>query len=130
VRGCADRPGSSRLAAQPSFTGFQQLGTSGLSPTFVDVERKFGKEKSVMPECFKYGTPASVTLETALQIALHYFERAGEIDDYAETRRFLADTIELMMKQGQYNKLILANRAISAYEKDRNARTIELILVS
>ena len=82
-----------------------------------------------MPECFKYGTPASLTLETALQIALHYFERAGETDDYAETRRFLADTIELMMKQGQYNKLVLANRAISACEKHRSARTIELTLV-
>jgi hypothetical protein len=42
-----------------------------------------------MPECFKYGTPASLVLETALQIALHYFERAGEIDDYIETRQFL-----------------------------------------
>jgi len=83
-----------------------------------------------MPECFKCGTPASLTLETALQIALHYFERAGEIGDYVETRQFLADTIELMMKQGQYNKLVLANRAISAYEKHRSARTIELTLVS
>ena len=82
-----------------------------------------------MPECFKYGTPASPALEAALQIALHYFERAGETDDYAETRRFLADTIELMMKQGQYNKLVLANRAISACEKHRSARTIELTLV-
>jgi len=83
-----------------------------------------------MPECFKYGTPASPALETALQIALHYFERAGEIDDYAEIRQFLADTIDLMMKQGQYNKLVLANRAISVYEKHRSERTIELTLVS
>ena len=83
-----------------------------------------------MPECFKYGTPASPALEIALQIALHYFERAGEIDDYAEIRQFLADTIDLMMKQGQYNKLVLANRAISVYEKHRSERTIELTLVS
>jgi len=83
-----------------------------------------------MPECFKYGTPASPALETALQIALHYFERAGEIDDYAGIRQFLADTIDLMMKQGQYNKLVLANRAISVYEKHRSERTIELTLVS
>jgi hypothetical protein len=35
-----------------------------------------------------------------------------------------------MMKQGQYNKLVLANRAISVYERDRSARMIELTLVS
>jgi hypothetical protein len=83
-----------------------------------------------MPECFKDSTPAPLLIETALQIALHYLERAGAIDDYAETRRFLMDTIEFMMRQGQYNKLVLANRAISAFEKDRSARTIELTLVS
>ena len=83
-----------------------------------------------MPECIEYSTPASLMLETAVQIALHYLERAGEIDDYAETRQFLVDKIEFMMRQGQYNKLVLANRAISAFEKDRSARTIELTLVS
>jgi hypothetical protein len=83
-----------------------------------------------MPECYRYSTPAPLLIEAAVQIALNYLVRAGEIDDYAEARQFLVDIIEFMMKQGQYNKLVLANRAISAFEKDRSARTIELTLVS
>jgi hypothetical protein len=80
-----------------------------------------------MPDCFRYNT-APLLLESALQIALNYLDRAGEIDDYVETCRFLVDRIDFMMRQGQSNKLVLANRAISAFEKHRSARTIELTL--
>jgi hypothetical protein len=76
-----------------------------------------------MSACFKYQVPA--LLENAVQIALNYLERAGEIDDYPRTCQFLLEKVELMMRQGQYNKIVLANRAISAFEKHRNARTIE-----
>ena len=82
-----------------------------------------------MPECFKYSI-APLLLETAVQIALGYLARAGEIDNYAETRQFLVERIEFMIRQGQHNKLVLANRAISAFEKDRSARTIDLTLAS
>ena len=57
-------------------------------------------------------------------------DRAGEIDDYTKTCQFLVDRIGFMMTQGQCNKLVLANRAISAFEKHRSAQTIELSLVS
>ena len=80
-----------------------------------------------MPDCFSYNT-AALLLEDAVQIALDYLERAGEIDDYARTCRFLVERIEFMMRQGQCNKLVLANRAISAFERHRSAQTIELMV--
>lgn len=76
-----------------------------------------------MSACFKYEVPA--LLENAVQIALNYLDRAGEIDDYPKTYHFLLEKVELMLRQGQYNKIVLANRAISAFEEHLNARTIE-----
>jgi predicted membrane chloride channel (bestrophin family) len=35
-----------------------------------------------------------------------------------------------MIAQGQRNRLLLANRAIAAYQRYKEARTIELSLVS
>ena len=78
-----------------------------------------------MPSSFTYGA-APLLLQSSVQIALDYLDRAGEIDDYTEACQFLVDNVELMIKQGQHNKLVLANRAISAFERDRDARTIEL----
>lgn len=69
-------------------------------------------------------------LEETIQIAWNFLERSGEIDDAADTSRFLADKIEFMIGQGQRNKLLLSNRAIAAFRKYRNARTIELALGS
>ena len=82
-----------------------------------------------MTACFTYGA-APLLLENAVQIALDYLDRAGEIDDYAETCQFLVRNVEFMMKQGQRNKLVLANRAIGAFERDRGSRTIELSVAS
>jgi hypothetical protein len=64
--------------------------------------------------------------EHAIQIALNYLQLSGEIDDYAETREFLITTVGFMIRKGQRKKLLLANRAISAFQQHRNARTIEM----
>ena len=69
-------------------------------------------------------------LEETIQIAWNFLERSGEIDDAAEATKFLVDKIEFMIGQGQRNKLLLSNRAITAFREYRNARTIELALVS
>jgi hypothetical protein len=68
-------------------------------------------------------------LEDAVQIAMGFLERSGEMDDRIETAQFLVHKIRFMMAHGQHNKLILANRAISAFQNYRRARTIELSLV-
>ena len=72
----------------------------------------------------------NVLLESAAQIAWDFLRRAGEIDDPAEASQFLADKIGFMIGQGQRNKLVLSNRAISAFQRYRQARTIEISLVS
>ena len=69
-------------------------------------------------------------LEETIQIAWNFLERSGEIDDAAEATKFLVDKIEFMIGQGQRNKLLLSNRAIAAFREYRDARTIELALVS
>jgi hypothetical protein len=77
-----------------------------------------------MSACFTYGA-APLLLENAVQIAMDYLQRAGEIDDYAETCQFLVDEVEFVMKQGQRQKLVLANRA-----RERSSRTLELSAAS
>jgi hypothetical protein len=72
--------------------------------------------------------PASL-MEDAVQIAFNFLVRSGEVDDPSETAGFLVDKIDFMISQGQRNKLLLANRAIAAFQRYRKARTIELALV-
>jgi hypothetical protein len=72
-----------------------------------------------------FGDGASLLMANAIQIALNYLQRSGEIDDFTETCEFLADRVEAMIRQGQRNRLVLANRAIAAFQRYRNARTIE-----
>jgi len=79
----------------------------------------------VMSVCFKDEIPPLLA-EHAIHIALNYLERSGEIDNYAETYDFLTAKVDFMIRQGQRNKLLLANRAISAFQRHRNARTIEM----
>ena len=69
-------------------------------------------------------------MEDSVQVAIDFLERSGEIDDLDETFRFLVNQVGFMIAQGQRNKLLLANRAISAFQRYRRARTIELSLVS
>jgi hypothetical protein len=71
-----------------------------------------------------------VLQESAVQIAWDYLERADEIDDPAEARHFLTEKVAFMISQGQHNRLVLSNRAISAFQQYKRARTIELSLIS
>jgi hypothetical protein len=72
----------------------------------------------------------SLLMEDSVKIAIDFLERTGEIDDLDEACQFLVNKIAFMMAQGQRNRLLLANRAISAFQHYRKARTIELSLVS
>ena len=69
-------------------------------------------------------------LEEAVTIALDFLDRTGEIDDRDEACQFLVDKVRFMIAQGQRNRLLLVNRAISAYQRYRHARTVELSQVS
>ena len=63
----------------------------------------------------------SQLLEDSFQIAWEYLERTGELGDAAAASRFLSDTIEIMIRRGQRNRLALSNRAISAYQCHRSS---------
>ena len=82
-----------------------------------------------MSAWFRDDAPA-LLMESAVEIAIDFLQRTGEIDDYDETCQFLVDKVAFMIAQGQRNRLLLANRAISAFQRYRRARTIELSLVS
>ena len=83
-----------------------------------------------MSAVFNDDESPALLAEGAIRIALNYLERSGEIDDYTETFEFLIAKIGFMIREGQRNKLLLANRAITAFERYRMARTIELSLAS
>ena len=59
--------------------------------------------------------PIPWLIENAVQIAWDYLEQSGEIVDAAEASRFLLKAVDEMVLQGEYRKLMLANRAIDAY---------------
>jgi len=69
-------------------------------------------------------------LEESVKIAVDFLERTGEVDDIGETCQFLVNKVGFMIAQGQRNRLLLANRAITAYQRYRETRTVELSLVS
>ncbi|MEZ0081517.1 hypothetical protein [Bradyrhizobium japonicum] len=71
---------------------------------------------SAFPECFRFmREPVPWLIENSVQIAWDYLERSGEIVDAAEASRFLLKAVDKMVLQGEYRKLMLANRAIDAY---------------
>jgi hypothetical protein len=59
--------------------------------------------------------PIPWLIENAVQIAWDYPEQSGEIADPAGASRFLLKAVDEMVLQGEYRKLMLANRAIDAY---------------
>jgi hypothetical protein len=67
----------------------------------------------------------SALLEESFDIAWDYLQASGEIEDVAVANRFLTDTIELMIKAGRRNKLVLSNRAIVAYQQFKKDRVVE-----
>ena len=61
-------------------------------------------------------------VEYAVQIAWDYLERTGQIDDKSFTSRFLLKTVGEMIRQGERRRLLLSNRAITAYERLRQGQ--------
>ena len=55
----------------------------------------------------------SQLLEESVDIAWVYLQRTGEADN--DAARYLTDTIEVMIRRGQRNRMFLANMAIIKY---------------
>jgi hypothetical protein len=64
------------------------------------------------------GVSLSSLLEESVNIAWVYLNRSGELGN-GDTARFLTDTIDLMIRRGQRNRMFLANKAIIRYRESR-----------
>lgn len=66
-------------------------------------------------------------MENSIQIAWDYLERTGELQDPEIASRVLLDAVELMVRQGVRSRLILSNRAISAYQSFKKQQMPQLL---
>ena len=66
--------------------------------------------------------PLYFLIEDSLQIAWNYLERTGELEEPETAGRILIDAIELMIRQGVRSRLLLSNRAITAYQRFKQDR--------
>jgi hypothetical protein len=74
--------------------------------------------------------PLPLLIESSIEIAWDYLERTGELGDAVVAARFLGDTIELMVRRGEHRRLMLANKAIAAYQQYRRQQCGHPILAS
>jgi hypothetical protein len=58
-------------------------------------------------------------VEMSFRIAWDYLEATGELGDYDIAATLLLDTIENLMRNGERRRLMLANKAIAAYQRYR-----------
>jgi len=61
--------------------------------------------------------PLPLLIESSIEIAWDYLIRTGELGDALVASRFLRDAIEVMIRQGERRRLMLANKAIAAYRE-------------
>lgn len=54
-------------------------------------------------------------LEESFDIAWSFLEESGELKGAAESANIILDSLEQQLRTGERRKLMLANRAISAY---------------
>ena len=63
--------------------------------------------------------PLPLLIESSIEIAWDYLCRTGELGDPIVASRFLGDTIDSMVHRGERRRLMLANKAIAAYQQFR-----------
>jgi hypothetical protein len=56
-------------------------------------------------------------MEGSFQIAWEYLERSGELGEHSRASLFLGSAIGRMIRNGTRSRLVLSNRAISAYRQ-------------
>ena len=74
--------------------------------------------------------PLPLLIESSIEIAWDYLNRTGELGDATLAGRFLSDTIELMVRRGERRRLMLANKAIAAYQQFRRQQSVPPVLAS
>jgi hypothetical protein len=66
--------------------------------------------------------PLQHLVEHSIQIAWDYLERTGELEDPEIASKALLDAVESMIRQGVRSRLLLSNRAITAYQRFKQER--------
>jgi hypothetical protein len=74
--------------------------------------------------------PLPLLIDSSIEIAWDYLNRTGELGDAMLAGRFLSDTIELMVRRGERRRLMLANKAIAAYQQFRRQQSVPPVLAS
>ena len=74
--------------------------------------------------------PLPLLIDSSIEIAWDYLNRTGELGDAMVAGRFLSDTIELMVRRGERRRLMLANKAIAAYQQFRRQHSVPSVLAS
>ncbi|WP_426535836.1 hypothetical protein [Bradyrhizobium sp. McL0615] len=74
--------------------------------------------------------PLPLLIDSSIEIAWDYLNRTGELGEPMVAGRFLSDTIELMVRHGERRRLMLANKAIVAYQQFRRQRPASPVLAS
>jgi hypothetical protein len=65
---------------------------------------------------------AAHLIERSIQIAWDYLDRTGDLGEPEMAARFLLDTVQQMVRQGENRPLMLSNKAIDAYKRLRIER--------
>jgi hypothetical protein len=66
--------------------------------------------------------PLHYLVDNSIEIALDYLERTGELEDPEVASKVLLETVKLMIRQGVRSRLLLSNRAITAYQRFKERR--------
>jgi hypothetical protein len=61
--------------------------------------------------------PLQFLVEDSIQIAWNYLERTGELEEPDIAGRVMLDAVEANLRQGVRSRLLLSNRAITAYQR-------------
>lgn len=74
--------------------------------------------------------PLPLLIDSSIEIAWDYLNRTGELGDPIVAGRFLNDAIEAMVRRGERRRLMLANKAITAYQQFRRLQSAPPVLAS
>jgi hypothetical protein len=69
----------------------------------------------------------AVLLEQSVEIAWNYLQQTGEIEQDRQATDFLTTDIADRMRRGERSRLVLANRAILAYQRHKADQIVELV---
>jgi hypothetical protein len=78
-----------------------------------------------MTAALLFGVPDAKLVESAYNIAWNYLLQTGQIASESRAHLRLSEEIVRLLEKGERHPLRIANKAIAAYERDIEARTLD-----